>query len=294
MRPMVYLLNKGTQGGEIQRLNGQHPMLMAVTGRLMPDAVRKYLGALGRPPAVADIATGTGIWLQSIAKELPSDAQLDGYDISTQAFPETPWEPANMRLMEADACEPFADEVLGSYDVVHVRLMSYALGKEQWEEVARNLLSLLRPGGYIFWEECGYAAMTCIPLTETFQKVYSLDARYAVTMGRDITMPCRLFGHLQNAGYVDVAPSIYDSFSLGDAFQKSAQWFIISVLKQSLHGIVARGGCEWLRSDDDVERAVEQMYRDRDEHGCLYGFQMHWFVGRAPRPELSGRDGQAR
>ncbi|PHH68916.1 hypothetical protein CDD82_188 [Ophiocordyceps australis] len=289
MRPIVYTLDKGgVQDDEVQRLNAQHPIITAVTGSLMPHVVRKHLDALGRRPAVADIGTGTGIWLQSIAKDLPSDAQLDGYDISSTVFPKAPWQPANMRLIEANALEPFDDEVLGSYDVVHVRLMAYCLAREQWQLLARNLVPLLRPGGYIFWEECGYPCMTCVPLTKTFQKVAGLDARYAASMGRDVTMPSGLLRHLQNAGYTDLGLTTHDSFSLGDSFQKSAQYLIISALKQSMHGIVALGGSEWLRSDDDVERAVKQLYAEADELGCRYGFQLYHLVGRAPQSERDG------
>jgi hypothetical protein len=51
---------------------------------------------------------------------------------------------------------PFPDAELAQYDVVHARLLIYALKSAEWVKVTSNLSTLLKPGGYLFWEDTNY------------------------------------------------------------------------------------------------------------------------------------------
>lgn len=46
---------------------------------------------------IADVATGTGMWLIDVARELPT-AQLDGFDIDLSQAPPQQWLPSNATL----------------------------------------------------------------------------------------------------------------------------------------------------------------------------------------------------
>lgn len=63
-----YTLNWGPDAGEEQRLHNQHyNMWMPVAKHLLPPHIFGSLVKLDHPPAIADLATGTGIWLRDLA-----------------------------------------------------------------------------------------------------------------------------------------------------------------------------------------------------------------------------------
>lgn len=107
--------------------------------------------------SVADIATGTGIWLRDVSHELHSQSgssdsdkklQLVGFDISAAQFPPQ-WKETNeigkteTRFELADINKGFAEEWWGKFDVVHLRLLIVALTVEKIENAVRNVLTLL-------------------------------------------------------------------------------------------------------------------------------------------------------
>jgi SAM-dependent methyltransferase len=189
MTSTIYTYDLGPTPVEVDRLEFQHrAVFKPLTDGLLPTNIRQYLASLGRAPAVADIATGTGVWLSDLATELPSDARLDGYDIEPAKFPDVSQLPPNVKLSGCDVLVPFPESLHGQYDLVHVRLLITALNVEQWPTVAANLRSLLRPGGYLFWAESGYPSISCLPMTEHFQKLINAEVRYAAAVGRDIML----------------------------------------------------------------------------------------------------------
>ena len=100
---------------------------------------------------IADVATGTGAWLLEVAREFPQ-AQCDGFDISTIQCPPSEWLPANVVLREWNIFEPPPADLVGKYDVVHIRLVVLVIAKEPVPTI-RNLAMLLKPGGYLQWDE---------------------------------------------------------------------------------------------------------------------------------------------
>lgn len=67
-------------------------------------------------PTIADIATGTSIFLQEIAIALPS-SQCIGFDISDSMFPALDERPENMSLHLHDVKVPFPARWHGYFDV---------------------------------------------------------------------------------------------------------------------------------------------------------------------------------
>lgn len=184
----VYTLNDGGNASEIERLNFNYRTFgVDITGKLLPEVIKNHLLSLKRPPAVADIATGTGIFLQDLAETLPRDSRLDGFDFDTSKFMEASQLPSNVKLMFGNAFKDFPDELHGQYDCVHVRLLVYALKADQWDLVVGNLKKLLRPGGWIFWDDIGYPSWTCLPMIDSFAKWLKIETRYAISVGRDVT-----------------------------------------------------------------------------------------------------------
>ena len=107
------------------------------------------------------MGTGTAIWALDIAAKSPSTYRIDGFDISADQYPLASTLPKNVHLHIADAKKPFAEEFIGQFDAVHLRLLVCALERDDWQVVAANVLSLLKPGGAIQWEEMNGAATEC-------------------------------------------------------------------------------------------------------------------------------------
>lgn len=110
---------------------------------------------------IADVGTGTGwgtayehllgpwtniltsIWLLELSEDLPSTAKLDGFDISAAQYPPKEWLPENVDLFTQDAFKPFPQDILGTYDVVHLRFALCYVNDEDAEPLLKNLISLL-------------------------------------------------------------------------------------------------------------------------------------------------------
>jgi len=116
------------------------------------------MSSLPRTPKVADIATGTGIFLLDLAKILPAASELHGFDISPAQFPQADV-PANIQFHLADAKKPFPSEFHEKFDVVHLRLLIPAMSGDDWETVTQNVCMLLKPGGAIQWTEGNFTQL---------------------------------------------------------------------------------------------------------------------------------------
>ena len=111
------------------------------------DAGDGEIRAAKPPLRIADIACGTSIWLRHVSHLLPPSSILDGYDISLSQCPPQQWLPPNVRLREWDLfTEPYPD-MLGVYDVVHVRLLFVVVREGNPGEILESLKRLLKPGG---------------------------------------------------------------------------------------------------------------------------------------------------
>ena len=83
------------------------------------------------------------IWPIEVSRQLPSSSTLDGFDISPAQYPPTAWLPPNLHLYTHDIFLPFPGQYLEKYDVVNVRFIITLLNKENFEQLADNLKTLL-------------------------------------------------------------------------------------------------------------------------------------------------------
>ncbi|TVY93982.1 N-methyltransferase, partial [Lachnellula willkommii] len=102
---------------------------------------------------IADVATGNCIWLLDVAREVSETALLDGFDISLDQCPPSPWLPANIHLHTWNIFEEPPKEFIETFDVVHIRLITVAIKNNDPRPVLANLRKLLKPGGYLQWDE---------------------------------------------------------------------------------------------------------------------------------------------
>ncbi|KAB8304177.1 hypothetical protein EYC80_003596 [Monilinia laxa] len=149
------------------RINYNHWLVKEASGYLLHPRIE-----IDKERArIADIGTGTGwatihlhlfgfrtdlllsIWLLELSESFQSPAKLDGFDISAAQYPPKEWLPENVEFFTHDAFKPFPQGILGTYDVVHLRFALCYVNDEDAEPLLNNLISLLKPGGFIQWFE---------------------------------------------------------------------------------------------------------------------------------------------
>lgn len=103
---------------------------------------------------IADVATGNAIWLLDVASSNAGQTwSLYGFDITSEQLPGASHTPINVRFAVCDMKKPFPSEHIAQYDLVHVRLVGIAHQENEWAATLENLRALLKPGGWLQWEE---------------------------------------------------------------------------------------------------------------------------------------------
>ncbi|KAJ5383074.1 hypothetical protein N7517_000985 [Penicillium concentricum] len=141
-----YVLQRDLQSSI--RLDAQHLILRISKGYVLNPAISQ-----SPEMKVAEIGTGTGIWLLDLASQLPQSAQLDGFDFSEEQFPHQDFWPANVTFNRLDAFGDVPDHLANKYDVVHMRYWCSIVRNNDPAQLIRHAAGLLKPGGYLQWEE---------------------------------------------------------------------------------------------------------------------------------------------
>jgi SAM-dependent methyltransferase len=138
------------------RLNLQHYLWKEALGFTIEPSI-----PIPQNANVADVACGTGLWLLDAARLLPG-AQFSGFDIDLSQAPHPDLLPSSITLKEWNLFENIHPHWEGQFDLVHVRLLVLVLSGETRKSFVECLLKLLKPGGYIQWDELDcYRA--CVP-----------------------------------------------------------------------------------------------------------------------------------
>ena len=152
----AYMLQRNPT--ESTRLNIQHKFFLALAHNhlIHPSIPHQPLHA------IADVGTGTGVWLRETAQELVNESHpthdssasaVDGYefvgfDISPSQFPRLDDEgvPGNgqVDLVVHDITDPFPLQYHGKFDLVHVRFLTYAIKAADLGRVVENIVQILR------------------------------------------------------------------------------------------------------------------------------------------------------
>ena len=135
----AYMLRRNHE--ESKRLDAQHHFARALAhGSLIQPSIPQ--SSLRK---VADVGTGTGAWLREAAQELTAPnlpTSFTGFDISGQQFPTDRIK--GVDFVVHDIVLPFPQQYHGYFDLVHVRLLSYALKAQDLTAVVENIVQIIR------------------------------------------------------------------------------------------------------------------------------------------------------
>lgn len=139
------------------RLHLQHLVIQNTLGYLLEPTIEQSLPPSQSKLKVADLACGNGIWLIDLDSYFAKNnisAQLDGFDVNPVYLPDASFLPESISLQQLDIlATPLPAELVGVYDVVHIRAFISALPDGNMAPLLSTALALLKPGGYLQWEE---------------------------------------------------------------------------------------------------------------------------------------------
>jgi SAM-dependent methyltransferase len=128
----------------VNRLKNQYHFFKTVFD--YPDIIPPAVN-VSRLRKVIDVATGTGAWaLDFVSRPDVRDrgVQVFACDISTAKFPQADKPDANkITFFQHDVTKPFPDEMLGTFDLVNMTYLGFALTAPGWKLALKNLRRLL-------------------------------------------------------------------------------------------------------------------------------------------------------
>lgn len=140
---------------EISRLDIQHQLFKRLSKGLISPVIN-----LDTVQTIADVGTGTGIWLREVAELLepsktavasPNDADNNssafsrsyvGFDISPKQFPQST--PEGLDFVLHDITKPFPEKYRGAFDLVYVRLLGFGLDEANLRKAITNITEIIR------------------------------------------------------------------------------------------------------------------------------------------------------
>lgn len=90
-----------------------------------------------------------------------SQVDLLGLDITASNFPNAAWLPDNVKFQVWDAYSELPTELEGTFDVVHLRALYSTVSGNNVDPLLSNCLQMLKPGGYLQWDESDASTLTC-------------------------------------------------------------------------------------------------------------------------------------
>ncbi|KAI0532011.1 hypothetical protein GGR58DRAFT_518068 [Xylaria digitata] len=206
--PSAYWASPSRNFRSSTRLHLQHYLWQNTTRFLLEPRIQASIEQ-HQQIKVADLGCGNGVWLADLGYELSQKhipAQLNGYDINEGNFPPPAFLPASVTLTKLDVLSGiFPLEAIGAFDVVHIRAFSSIIIDNNTTNLLSAALSLLKPGGWIQWEEWG-TDLIIEPAsprlsTESCERIARVLKAGGDAQGLNVDFVRNLDGHLINAGF---------------------------------------------------------------------------------------------
>ncbi|KAL4916274.1 hypothetical protein BDW62DRAFT_202785 [Aspergillus aurantiobrunneus] len=267
---------------ESNRLNAQHKFLVHAVGGLISSTI-----PLEHITTVADVGTGTGIWLLEAqnhlnAKATPNPSRsFHGFDISPAQFVPSP--PQGIELSVQDILKPFPPEHHGRYDLVNVRMLVTALAETEYRTAVENLVAILKPGGYIQWVELDNSALSR-PHSQ-HPKAAALVSSWLgffAANGLSVNAPASVEDAYWHSSLMDIVNTSFALDGRGEELKRRAQGWQREAFSAVVVNLMRRTGGR----DGDIEKAKEKADQAMNglegffEEGRVLGLRFGCVVGR--------------
>jgi hypothetical protein len=267
---------------ESVRLNNQHNIHKTNVGYLLYPRIDV---ALPLDAHIGEVGTGTGIWLLEVAAKdaNASSRRYTGLDMSPAQFPKQ--RPEHVLFEVNNILEPVPEKWKAQFDYLHLRLLICGFSRENWQTAAPNLRQLLKPGGWVQWEEGDFASMQVLQnvpsaSTENSKQLVRSGLHLAQRRGTMFDEPRRFTQILSSAGFEEVDEDVFGT----DRVAELREGFTAAAFG-ALHGImktIERAGLapEW--SEGTIDELFKRTQREM-EGGKVYArSNVHVALGRRP------------
>ncbi|KAK5046456.1 hypothetical protein LTR84_008259 [Exophiala bonariae] len=106
---------------------------------------------------IAEFAAGHCLWAMQVAQEFPL-AAVEASDIDLNLVPPSSERPSNLSIAKWSFFDRVPEKWLGAFDLIHIRLLIQPFaGFQDPRPVLEKFVSMLKPGGYLQWDEYDYA-----------------------------------------------------------------------------------------------------------------------------------------
>ncbi|KAK4503106.1 hypothetical protein PRZ48_006533 [Zasmidium cellare] len=140
------------------RLHLQHQVWISSLGYLLHPSIPL---SNPQPLHIAEIGAGTGLFALQLASHLPT-ATIHAYDLSLAQSPPQPWWPPNTTFSELDIFAPIPPHLQGKYDILCLRHFICVIQSGDPSTLLRQLLKLIKPGGWLQWQEWDISTNTLL------------------------------------------------------------------------------------------------------------------------------------
>ena len=192
---------------EMARLINQDLLVTKSMGGPFPEWTEAELANISN---VLDIACGPGGWVLEVAREYPQ-MHLIGVDISSTMIryadalaDSRGYGNVHFETMDVTKALDFPE---GSFDFVNTRLLAGFMGKNDWPQLVRECMRVVRPGGIIClteWETTITNSPAQEKLNGMIAKAGFVTKRTFSPDGRNICITPMLARFLKNAGCINI------------------------------------------------------------------------------------------
>ncbi|KAE9389464.1 S-adenosyl-L-methionine-dependent methyltransferase, partial [Gymnopus androsaceus JB14] len=237
---------------------------------------------------ILESATGTGIWLLDLAKDLPATISLTGIDIESHLFPFHDHHSPNISFLSHSVTD-LPKSWDNKFKLINQRLLTPALTREQWKSAIGEAYRVLTPGGWIQLIEAGPEIKLDHSGPNMTRIVNSLIALHDMR-GLVHDLPYIVDQLLTNAGFINIqrkTVSLSPRAGLGNQDEDSANYdhqTIFSLfIKAAKKGLLETHSFE---SEEEFNKALKETEKEWDEWALAgRGALWSWTVAYAQKPE---------
>lgn len=189
--------------------------------------------------------------------------------------------------------QPFPASEIGSFDVVAVRFVSTATTQTEWALAIENLMTLLKPGGWLQWiDSCNFtlynsvAGHSRVACQEIYDGLEPFRAKDVVVIGMMMREPKNMKREdlFRNLGLIDVHEDVFSTdrlqdpeLRLRDKGTRNALICFLGCIEETLVGVEGSG---W--SKEKIERLKEEAMKEVDD-GVYHTLDQVCIIGRKAR-----------
>ncbi|KAL4755395.1 hypothetical protein BDW72DRAFT_163595 [Aspergillus terricola var. indicus] len=205
-----------------------------------------------------------------------------GFDISVAQFPRPP--PEDVLFSCQDILKPFPPEHHRKYDLVHVRLLVTAFPEKEYDTAVRNLVEILKPGGFIQWTDLNSSFLASPSSTELSDPrssfLVSTWLKFLESASLAVDAPESLAKAFKRAGLADVKSTEYAQHDLDQALKLRAQKWQADSFGTVVERLLIKNGDAEADAKRKVKAEVAKLWKYFEDEEVVLGIRFGVVVGR--------------